>query len=169
MNTHKLLGKIGTGIAIGVIAIGSFAFAGQNDGGMGHGGRGHGPRGGQMEGKMADKLGLTADQKTKIQAIRDQFKKDNATALDEIQKLHEQMRTYAQNKDKANMQTLRQQIKTKEEALKPARDRMRQQIDAILTPEQRATMEQMKQQRQERMGERKQQRQQGAQGNGQVR
>jgi protein CpxP len=118
--------------------------------------------------KMIEKLNLTPDQQTKIKAIREQFKSQNATSIAEIKTLRNQMKQQMQNKDKDGAKATRDQIKAKMEAMKPAREQMRSQIEQILTPEQRSQLATMKQERKEKMQDRRQERRGKRGGNGSV-
>lgn len=115
-----------------------------------HGG-GNGMGAGKM-GKVMEKLNLTADQKEKIKALREQFKKDNATALNEVKGLRDQMKNAREQKDRTQAQSLRDQMKTKMDALRPARERLQNQIAAVLTAEQKVQLEKMKAERKEHRG-----------------
>ena len=136
--------KIRTILAtLGIVVIGAVVMSS-----VAHtAGRGHGRGGGKM--KMFEKLNLTEQQKSQIKALREQFQRDNAAALDRIKALHTQAREYAKAKDRENMKATREQVKTQMEALKPARQRLHEQIMAILTAEQRQQLEQMKTQHKE--------------------
>lgn len=115
-----------------------------------HGG-GDGMGAGKM-GKVMEKLNLTADQKAKIKALREQFKSNNATALNEVKGLRDQMKNARKQKDRTQMQGFRDQMKTKMDALRPAREQLQNQIAAILTTEQKAELEKMKAERKENRG-----------------
>ena len=118
----------------------------------GHGeGRGFGHRHlGVMH--MMHELNLTDAQKTQIQSIMQANKPDQAVR-DEMKTLFEAKRSGTLTADQqARIATLREQAKAK-------RQSVHQQIMAVLTPEQKAQLEQKKQEMKQRREERRQQRQ----------
>lgn len=133
MKSTYAVGRLGIAIAIAIMAfVPTFAKGG-------HGGRG----GGDRVQKLIKKLDLTADQQTRIKAIRDQFKQENAGTLQEMKNLREQMKEYKRSDNTAQAQALREQMKAKAQTLQAARQRMMEQIKAVLTPEQQAKVQQM--------------------------
>jgi Spy/CpxP family protein refolding chaperone len=105
--------------------------------------------------EVGRQLNLTQDQKERIRASRQEFKRENATALGEIKALREQMKEQMKNKDREGAKSTREQIRAKMLALKPARDAMRQQLEQILTPEQRQQLANLREERKERMQDRR--------------
>lgn len=107
------------------------------------GGHGRGQGAAKMEGKMKE-LNLTDAQKAQIKQLRDAFQQQNSSQMAQLKSLREQMKTARQAQNKEQAKALMGQMKTAMEAMKPAREKLHQDILAILTPEQRAKMEQMK-------------------------
>ncbi len=142
----KVLGTLGIAL-MGMMMVGSATFAQGNGDGMG-GGRKHMQK---LE-KAAERLNLTADQKAKIKALRDQFKTTHQATFAEMKTLKAQIKAAGKGTDQAK--ALREQMKTKMQSLRPAQEQLHQQILAILTPEQRTQMEQMKAERKEKGGKR---------------
>lgn len=142
----KVLGTLGIAL-MGMMMVGSATFAQGNGDGMG-GGRKHMQK---LE-KAAERLNLTADQKAKIKALRDQFKTAHQSTFAEMKSLKAQIKAAGKGTDQAK--ALREQMKAKMESLRPAQEQLHQQILAILTPEQRAQMEQMKAERKQKGGKR---------------
>ena len=132
-------------VMVAIMATGSFAYA--------HGG-GKGNKGGGIQ-KVIARLNLTADQQARIKAIRESFKSANAGTIEQIKTLHTQLRTARQNKDEAQVKSLREQIKGKMESMRPAREQMIAQIKAVLTAEQRAELEKMMARHKEKEGKEK--------------
>lgn len=119
---------------------------------QGHrGGEGHGK---QME-KIMGKLNLTEQQKAQIKTLRENFKKEHEAELTQIKSLRGQMKDLKGSGDKAKATELRSQIKTQMATLKEAREKLKQQIVAILTPEQQQQLEQLKAERKEHRKEMK--------------
>ncbi len=156
----KIRSFVGT-LAICAMSVALAAPATFAQGGHGRGG-GHGN--GDGEGKMAEKLNLTADQKAQIKALRDAFKQQNASAIAEVKTLRDQMRDQKQNKDKEAAKATRDQLKAKMEVLRPAHQKLHEQILALLTPEQRAQAEKMHEEHKDRKHDRKKDRRNGGDG-----
>jgi Spy/CpxP family protein refolding chaperone len=148
MNTNRIFKALGTFAAIGALSFSVVTYAAQGD--QRGGGQGHFERGAMFE-KLAAKLNLTADQKAKIQALQQQFQKDNATALNNMQQLRSQMKQYMQSGDKTNAQATRDKMRTAMEALKPAQEKLHKDMMAILTPDQQKQAQQLLQQHQDGM------------------
>jgi periplasmic protein CpxP/Spy len=105
--------------------------------------------------QIKKELNLTQDQKDRIRTSRQEFKNKNATALGELKTLREQMKEQMKNKDREGAKATREQIRAKMLALKPARDAMRQQLEQILTPEQRQQLANLREERKEKMQDRR--------------
>lgn len=144
MKTRSLLSMVSV-MVLGLILIGSVANAQPPRGEKKHKAAKH----------MGQKLNLTDQQKQQIKALREQFRNANSATLDEIKALRDQMREALKSKDKEAAKALREQLKAKMEALKPAREQLHQQIGALLTPEQREMVEKMKAERKERREDRR--------------
>lgn len=143
MKTNRIV----TGIVVvltGMVMLGMSAYAQP----------GRGNREKKRE-EVAKQLNLTRDQKEQIRTSRQEFKNRNATALGEIKALREQMKEQMKNKDREGAKATREQIRAKMLALKPARDAMRQQLEQILTPEQRQQLASLREERKERMQDRR--------------
>jgi Spy/CpxP family protein refolding chaperone len=143
MNRRTRIGTVATALIAGIVALTSPTFA--QDGA----GRGHGPHGferGGMRANPFDSLNLTADQQSRIQAIRQQFESQTASLRQQAQTLREQMRTARQNNDQATIASLRQQEQTLRQQMSTYQQQMRSQIEQVLTAEQKARLEAMRQQ-----------------------
>lgn len=127
---------------IGVMAVNSAALA-QKD----HKGGNHKKAG------AFKRLDLTDDQKAQIKALRDAFKQQNEGTFQEIKALRDQMKDARENQDKERAKAIHEQIKSKMESLRPAKEELQRRIAAILTPEQRAELEKMKANHKEHRGE----------------
>ncbi|MBL7987494.1 MAG: Spy/CpxP family protein refolding chaperone [Chlorobi bacterium] len=163
MNTRMIFRTAAASVAALALALTTTLYAqpGHRSGKM--------ERGEKME-KMAEKLNLTEQQKTQIKALRDNFKKEHEAQLSEMKSLHEQMRGLKGSGDTEQAKQLREKMKTAKQALQTDREKLQQQISALLTPEQRQQFEQHKAERKEhheqKKGERKGKRQQGVTGEG---
>ena len=89
--------------------------------------------------KMNEQLGLTAEQKSKVDALRDKAQKDNEPHLKKLKKLREEMRELWMADNPSEKAILKQQDK-----MAPRRDKMRKRrvrfkldVFALLTPEQK--------------------------------
>lgn len=112
------------------------------------------------KGFMAGKLNLTDAQKEQAKALRQQFAGQFASQREELRTLGQKKR---QGTLTADEQT---RLETLKQGLKSSHEQMRQQMNGLLTPEQKQQMEQMKEQMkqrrdemQKRFGERRKQRQ----------
>ncbi len=111
-------------------------------------GQGQGPGHARM--KALEKLNLTQAQKDQITSLRDAFKTANQSSIEEITSLREQMREKMKSGDKEGAKAIREQLKAKREAMKPAREKLHQDVLAILTQEQRDQLAKMKEEMKER-------------------
>jgi Spy/CpxP family protein refolding chaperone len=139
MNGKNFARGFGMMMAVMMIVASQAAFAQR--------GHGKGDRGEQGQ-KLAAALNLTTDQQAKIKDLRQQFQQQHQTQIQEIENLHNQMRDLrksgSSNKDQITQ--LRDQLKTKQEALATDRQKLQEQIRGVLTPEQAAKFDQMKSQ-----------------------
>lgn len=124
----------------------------------------HGPGNGRGGDKVMKELNLTDAQKAQIKQIRDAFKQQNSSQIAQLKSLRDQMKAAREAKNTDQMKSLRDQMKTAMEAMKPAHEKLRADIAAVLTPEQRAKLEQLKADRKENRGERRGQRGAGQRG-----
>ncbi|HEY0005731.1 MAG TPA: Spy/CpxP family protein refolding chaperone [Pyrinomonadaceae bacterium] len=156
----SLRGKlIGTSLALGLmLGFGTAALAqqpapqgAQQPGpGMGrHGGRGGPHRRGGMH-RIMRELNLTEAQQQQARAIAERYESSNRVRHEELRRLHEQGRDGALSPEaQARLEALRKEVR---ESMK----QMHAEMLTILTPEQRARLEQLeaehKARRQERRG-----------------
>ncbi len=101
-----------------------------------------GPRGE----RMAEKLHLTDDQKAKLQAIRQRQRQDMQSRLPELKARHQALRE-AMKDPAASQSELRRRFDAVNDArfqAMMARRAARQEMQAVLTPEQRAQAEQLR-------------------------
>lgn len=114
----------------------------------------HGHRG-MKHGRIFDQLNLNASQKSQIQQIMETGRAQNAPLMDQFRTLRTQMREARTANDTARIESLKEQMVALRPQLEQARTQTMQQVEAVLTPEQRTQLEQLKQQKQERMTERR--------------
>jgi Spy/CpxP family protein refolding chaperone len=93
------------------------------------------------EERMLHRLDLTAEQKTQIESIRASFRTENAATFTLMESLHSRMREARASGDQTQMRALHQEMRAAKESLRPATDRMNEQIRAVLTPEQIAKLD----------------------------
>ncbi|MES2764565.1 MAG: Spy/CpxP family protein refolding chaperone [Bacteroidota bacterium] len=140
------------------LAIGATTVYAQHEGGK------HGRGGDRMEmmmhGKLAEKLNLTADQKTKLQEMWKTFKESNKATHEQIKQnqkqLHEMMKS-----DNYNRATTEQLIKQNSELqakMKLAMLDKMQEMKKILTPEQLAKFKELRTEREGKMKDRRENR-----------
>jgi len=139
--------------------------SGEHKGGKHHGKRGgkHGKRGGRHGGgkhmmkRMAEKLGLTDDQITQMQATREAQKVDGLALREEMKQLRQDMQSLDAS-DAAAVQALAAKKGQLTEKMFIARNAAKLAFEAILTDEQKAKMDEMKAERKAKREARKQKR-----------
>lgn len=89
-------------------------------------------------------LDLTDAQKDQIKALHEQFKADHEDEFEQMKTLHGQMREQRQAGDREGAQAIREQLHALRQSMKADHEALRERIDAILTAEQRAKLEEMK-------------------------
>lgn len=146
-------------ILVATLALGgALAFAAPGDGV-------HGSKHGKMGmhdgfGKMAEKLNLTDAQKTQMQETHQAFRTENEALFNAMRDTREQLREARQSGNTALASTLAATAEQQRAELKVKKDALHERTLQLLTPEQRAQMEEMKAQRAERGKQRGQKRQQ---------
>ena len=125
---------------VAMMATGSVAFA-QRGEGNGKGKGRHKGEQGEMIQKVIKRLNLTEAQQAQIKTIRENFKSANAANVEQMKALRTQIKEAQKSGNTALATSLREQMKAKMEAMRPAREQMKAQIMAVLTPEQRAEAE----------------------------
>lgn len=141
MNISGVADRIAVAIFVALVAVAPLTA------GQGH--RGGKDRREKIE-KALKRVDLTQEQKTQIKAIRDQFKSQHSSLIEELKTAHEQMRDARKSGNREQAEELRTAMAPKVEQLRAAREQMKTQILALLTPEQRAELEKMKGERKER-------------------
>jgi periplasmic protein CpxP/Spy len=114
----------------------------------------HGGRGGPM--RMFRELGLSEAQQQQAKAIMERYEQSNKPQRDEMRQLHQQMGQTATGAVDTQAQARAEALRTE---LRESRKRMHDELLTILTPDQRAKLEQMKQERKARHEERRNRRQ----------
>ena len=160
MTSRASIGGFFFALIIGLVSIAPGAYAQPGE----HGGRG----GGQGRDPFA-KLSLTADQQTRIAAIRSQFEQDTKSVREQMNTLHQQMRTARENNETARIEQLRAESEPLRARMKSAHDGMEQQVRSVLTAAQITQLDQMRSEHEKgekghggRRGEKGATRQQGA-------
>ncbi|HZT61056.1 MAG TPA: Spy/CpxP family protein refolding chaperone [Pyrinomonadaceae bacterium] len=161
----KKLGKIQTLAIAGLsaIALATPIALAQNtaggDGGQRHGqweGRGgddaEGRRGGHFGGGMFRGINLTDDQKTRLQQLHQNFEQSTKPLREQLRAKHQELRQ-AESGTTFNEALATQKLTEAaaiEAKLMGAEFQLRQDSLAVLTPEQKAQLDQLKQQREQR-------------------
>ncbi|GAA5523811.1 hypothetical protein Maes01_00360 [Microbulbifer aestuariivivens] len=101
--------------------------------------------------RMADELQLTEDQIAQLKANREANKEQRMAQRQEMRKLREQLRKAIEaGADQATLDQLGAELSRLEIAQMQERQRRHQELEAMLTDEQKAKLEEMKSQRKER-------------------
>lgn len=150
MKTRTFVAAMAITAAALMLTISQADAQGRRGGGPGGGPGGHR---GDMMGKAMEKLNLSQSQKDQIKSLHESLKSANQAKLDELKSLQEQMRDKMKSGDKEGAKAIREQIKSKREALKPAREKLHQDVLALLTPEQRDQLAKLKKEAKDRRKE----------------
>jgi protein CpxP len=124
-----------------------------------HGGKGGGKFGGkhgrgEFGEKFAEKLNLTEAQKAQVKTIRQNNREQNKAFFEQSRSTFEQFRDAKKANDTAKLEQLKPALERQRAQMKQFRDAERQQILALLTPEQRTKFDALEQERGERHGNR---------------
>lgn len=140
--THKII------TAAAAFALsGTLVFAaGQADGNAGdfHGRHGHHGHRGHMEGRLAAKLNLTDTQKAQLKSQREAFHAANQAFFDQVKATRKEARAAKQANDTAKLDSLKATIESQRAQMKQLRQQQHEQFLSVLTPDQKAQLEQMK-------------------------
>ncbi len=134
MRTTRIFNTVFTALFIGVLAVTSMVAQSTDRRER------KGDAKDRVERGMAN-LDLTDQQKEQIKALKEQFKAENTTTIEQMKALGAQAREQMQNGDKDAAKATREEMKTLRDALKVERKELREQISAILTDEQKAKLE----------------------------
>lgn len=152
-------------MSIALVALGAvFVFGQKADGkrdGKAFGERGNhagrGMRGGKGMGHMFRGLDLTDAQKEQMKAIAEASRESSKTLHDQLRANREQLAKVTENGafDEVQVQALAQQAGVLHAQMIVAKERVKSQMFAILTPEQKAKAAELKEQSKQRMEARK--------------
>jgi Spy/CpxP family protein refolding chaperone len=137
-----LVGALSIAFVTGALAQEPQTSTPQHEGGdrgerMRHGREG----GGRGMMRVFERLNLTDEQKLRVNEIRSRFEENTRTLREDLRNLREQSRQGTPSaEDQARAEQLRQQLNT-------ANKQMYEEVKAVLTPEQKAQLEQMKQEK----------------------
>jgi periplasmic protein CpxP/Spy len=165
----KKLGKlkvlaIATLSAIALVASVAVAQSVKTEGSNGQGPRagwhGRGGRGGhraEMSGAFLQKLNLTDDQKAKLKTIRESFATSNKPLRDQLRAKRQELRQANEGGtfDEALATQKLTEMAGLEAKMMGERFKLHQEMLSVLTPEQKAQLDQMKAQFKQRHGERR--------------
>jgi protein CpxP len=124
-----------------------------------HGGKGDGKFGGkrghgEFGERFAEKLNLTDAQKEQIKTIRQNNREQNKAFFEQSRATFEQFREAKKANDTARLEQLKPALEQQRAQMKQFRDAERQQILALLTPDQKAKFDTMQAEREAHRGER---------------
>jgi Spy/CpxP family protein refolding chaperone len=91
-----------------------------------------------------DQLGLSPEQKEKVRALREGQKQKNEPLMAQFRDLRTQAKAARESGDQAKLESVRSQMQALKPKLQQARADYKKQLDAILTPEQRTKLDQMR-------------------------
>lgn len=162
----KIFSLLAAGLLIFPLGASAIDFAGpgvqiaqqERDGGRGgkRGGRGHGFK------KVLEQLDLTSEQSSQIQAIHDRNKQENEALYEEVKAKKEAMHDlFASDASDSELLQQHQEIQNLKQELKAKRFEGMLEIREILTPEQKAQINELMQERHNQRGERRSQRTSG--------
>ena len=139
-----------TATALALTATMAFAHPGEGARGGKHGRRG----GAEFGARFAEKLNLTDAQKAQVRTFTQSFRQDNQALFQAHRDTMKQLREAKQAGDQAAADALKPTLQSQRTELKQRRQALKQQILAILTPEQRAQYEAFQAEREARRGQR---------------
>lgn len=148
-------------LAITLTALGAIFVVGQTGGkdgppkrGFGHGRHGQfGPRGGMMEGRLFRQLDLTDAQKEQLKAIRTAAREDSKTYRSQLMENHKKLAELGTDGvfDQAAVEAVASQQADLHKQMIIQREKVKAQMFAVLTPEQKAKFAELKQNFTEKM------------------
>jgi protein CpxP len=138
-----------------VLALSASLAIAAPHGGKDRGGKSGGKHGrGEFGEKLAEKLNLTDAQKEQIRTIRTNNREQNKAFFEQSRATFEQFREAKKANDTAKLEQLKPALEKQRAQMKQFRAAERQQILALLTPEQRTKFDALEQERGERHGNR---------------
>ena len=135
-----------TGIAVVTFGAALAVAAPQEKGTQEHFGH-HGHHHGFMSEKLAQKLNLTDAQKQQIKDIKKASHAENAAFFQSARETWKAAHAAKEANDTAKLDALKPQLDAQKAQMKSIRKAEKDKILAVLTPEQRSTLEQLKAQR----------------------
>jgi len=129
--------------AIAVVALsGTMAFAAVDNGG----GKawGHGHRHGFMSKRLAEKLNLTDAQKDQMKALHRSFREENKAFFEQVRATRQELRAAKEAGDQAKIDSLKPTLESQRAQMKQIRQSQHEKFLSILTPDQRAQLDQLK-------------------------
>src|SRR5580765_8512438 len=140
----KTTHKITTAVAAFALS-GSLAFAAaQADGGPNGGRHGHGRFGHHRMARLAKKLNLTDVQKDQLKADRQAFRDANKDFFAQVKATRQEAHAAREANDTAKLDALKPTIQSQRAHMQELRDQERTQFLSVLTPDQKAQLEQLK-------------------------
>jgi Spy/CpxP family protein refolding chaperone len=141
--THKII------TAVAAFALsGSLAFASVENGdaanGDFHGRRGHHGHRGFMSASFAAKLNLTDAQKAQLKSDRQAFRDANKDFFAQVKATRQELRAARQANDTAKLDSLKATAQSQRAHMKELHQQQHEQFLSVLTPDQKAQLEQMK-------------------------
>ncbi len=139
--THKII------TAVAAFALsGSLAFAaGQADGGPNGGARhGHGRFGHHRMARLAKKLNLTHAQKDQLKSNHQAFRDSNKDFFAQVKATRQEAHAAREANDTAKLDALKPTIQSQHARMQELRDQERTQFLSVLTPDQKAQLDQLK-------------------------
>ncbi|HEX6739670.1 MAG TPA: Spy/CpxP family protein refolding chaperone [Vicinamibacteria bacterium] len=144
---RKVLGSLGA-LALAAASV----YAVEGPGGEGHAGFRHGGRGWGGPMRMVRALNLTEEQRAQFKQLAEEHHKAQQPLREQAQALHQQLRQNLESgtPDAAAVGQLAIQAHAVEKQLHESRAQLMERFEGLLTPEQKAKLEELKSQRGQR-------------------
>ena len=140
--THKIITAVAAFALSGTLAFA--ATADGNDEGKAWHEHGHGRHGHMMGAHLAKKLNLTDAQKDQLKNERQTFRDANKDFFAQVKAAHQEARAAREANDTAKLDALKATIDSQRAHMKELHQQQQAQFLAVLTPDQRAQLDQLK-------------------------
>ena len=145
-----------THLVTAVVSLMVFAFALNVEARSGRGHRGHKDKG-EMSARLCEKLDLSAEQQAKVKNLREETKSETKVLHQKLRELRKEIHWLwnAENPNEDAIMAKIEEMSAVKLELKKISAELRLDINALLTPEQKAKAVELREQRKERRGEMK--------------
>ena len=145
-----------THLVIAVVSLMVFAFTSNAEAGPKRGHRGHRGKG-EMSARLCEKLDLSAEQQAKVKNLREETKSETKVLHQKLRELGKEIHWLwsSENPNEDAVMAKIEEMSVVKLDLEKIRAELRLDINALLTPEQKAKAVELREQRKERRGEMK--------------